>query len=64
MTNSPVDYIVNSSASRSRQVEKIEGTQFCSNLSGFALCSVDSTKFTVNLMDKDGRSIYKYTRNK
>ncbi len=64
MTNSPVDYIVNSSASRSRPVEKIDGTQFCSNLSGFALCSVDSARFTVNLMDKNGKSIYKYTRSK
>lgn len=63
MPDSPVDYIVNSSASRSRDVEKTTGTQFCSNLSGFAVCSVSRTKFTVNFMDKNGKSIYTYTRS-
>lgn len=61
---STVDYIVNSSASQSRPVEKTDGTQFCSNKSGFALCSVDSKTFTVNLMDKYGTSIYTYVRHK
>jgi len=62
--DSPVDYIVNSSASLSRTVEKIDGTQFCSPLSGFAVCSVDSKKFTLNFMDKYGESIYTYTKSK
>ncbi len=64
MPDSPVDYIVNSSASLSRPVEKIEGTQFCSPLSGFAVCSVESNKFTLNFMNKYGESIYTYTRSK
>jgi len=64
MPNSPVDYITNSSASLSRKVEKIEGTQFCSELSGFAVCSVESNKFTLNFMNKNGESIYTYTRSK
>jgi len=64
MPNSPVDYITNSSASLSRKVEKIEGTQFCSELSGFAVCSVESNKFTLNFMNKNGESIYTYTRTK
>lgn len=63
-SDSPVEYIVNSSASRSRSVEKIDGTQFCSKLSGFAVCSVSNTDFTVNFMDKDAKSIYTYTRSK
>lgn len=61
---STVDYIVNSSASLSRPVMEMEGTQFCSPLSGFAVCSVDSAAFSVNFIDKTGRSIYAYTRNK
>jgi len=64
MPDSPVDYITNSSASLSRKVEKIEGTQFCSELSGFAVCSVESNKFTLNFMNKNGESIYTYTRSK
>jgi len=64
ISDSPVDYITNSSASLSRKVEKTEGTQFCSELSGFAVCSVESTKFTVNFMNKNGESIYTYTRTK
>jgi UDP-2,3-diacylglucosamine pyrophosphatase LpxH len=64
MPNSPVDYITNSSASGARDVEKTTGTQFCSNLSGFAVCSVSGTNFTVNFMDKNGESIYTYTKSK
>lgn len=61
---SPVDYVVNSSASLSRSVEKMEGTQFCSDLSGFMVCSVDSARFAINMMDKDGKCIYTYARKK
>ncbi|MDD3079907.1 MAG: metallophosphoesterase [Paludibacter sp.] len=62
--NSSVDYIVNSSASLSRSVEPMDGTKFCSSLSGFLICAVDSVHCTINMMDKDGSCIYKYTRNK
>jgi 3',5'-cyclic AMP phosphodiesterase CpdA len=62
--NSPVEYIVNSSASLSRPVDKIEGTQFCSNLTGFSICSVEHTKFTVNFLNKYGKSIYTYSKTK
>jgi 3',5'-cyclic AMP phosphodiesterase CpdA len=61
---SNTDYIVNSSASRSRPVEKTEGTQFCSPLSGFLICSVDSAHFAINMMDKAGKCIYSYNRKK
>ncbi|MBP1677903.1 MAG: acid phosphatase [Bacteroidetes bacterium] len=64
IAGSPVDYITNSSASLSRPVEKTTGTQFCSPLSGFAVCTVDSAQFIVNLMDKDGKSIYSYSKKK
>lgn len=61
---STVDYIVNSSASQSRPVEKMVGTQFCSPLSGFTVCSVDSTTFSMHFMNKNGQSIYSYTKQK
>lgn len=62
--DSPVEYVVNSSASLSRKVEKIDGTQFCSPLSGFTVCSVSSSKFTINFMNKNGESIYTYSKLK
>ena len=64
MEGSPVDYITNSSASLSRKVDKTEGTQFCSDLSGFMLCGVKHHKFIVNFVDKDGNAIYTYSRKK
>ncbi len=62
--DSPVEYIVNSSASLSRPVSEIEGTQFCSNLSGFAVCSVGNDKFTLNFLNRYGKSIYTYSKIK
>ena len=56
--------IVNSSASLSRPVGEIEGTQFCSNLSGFAVCSVGNDKFTLNFLNRYGKSIYTYSKIK
>ncbi len=62
--DSPVEYIVNSSASLSRKVDKIDGTQFCSDLTGFSICSVEYKKFTVNFLNKYGKSIYTYSKTK
>lgn len=64
MPGSAVDYVVNSSASLSRPVEKTEGTRFCSPLSGFLVCAVDSARFSINMLNKDGKAIYTYTRRK
>lgn len=61
---SPVDYIVNSSASGSRPVEAIEGTQFCSGKSGFALCSATYSDLTLTFIDVSGNPIYSYKRTK
>lgn len=43
MQGSQIDYVVNSSASLSRPVKPIEGTQFCSPAAGFSLINVNST---------------------
>jgi hypothetical protein len=61
---SNVEYVVNSSASLSRPVQKMIGTQFSSDLSGFTICSVDSAAFTIHFMNKNGESIYTYSRYK
>lgn len=62
--NSPVDYIVNSSGSGARPVQAIAGTQFCSDKSGFALCSVTEQKLALYFMDAKGECIYSIGRNK
>lgn len=64
MKDSPVEYIVNSSASLSRAVEKIEGTQFCSPLSGFTTCSVSNQSFAITFVNAKGTEIYRYKKVK
>lgn len=63
-SNSPVNYFVNSSASGGRPVKAVQGTQFCSDKSGFALCSVTDTKFTLSFLDAAGTCIYSYSKVK
>ncbi len=62
--DSPVDYFVNSSASGSRPVETIEGTQFCSGKSGFSLCSATNSDLVLTFIDVKGIPIYSYKRTK
>ena len=62
--NSPVNYFVNSSASEARPVKAVEGTQFCSDKSGFALCSVADNKLTISYMDALGTCIYSFSKEK
>jgi hypothetical protein len=63
-SDSPVDYIVNSSASGARPVQKIEGTQFCSSDAGFAICSVTNSFFKTALINAKGEVIYSYQKEK
>lgn len=62
--DSSLNYIVNSSGSLSRPVEKTDGTQFCSDLSGFSICSVSHSQFGVNFIDANGKVIYTFTKTK
>lgn len=69
--NSPVAYLTNSSASLSRPVatdEQAAGTKtntlFSSDRSGFMLCSVEHHRFTIQFADKDGNSLYQFTKSK
>jgi len=61
---SPVDYIVNSSASLSRPVEKTTGTQFCSDKSGFSICSATNKSLNITFINALGISIYSYKKEK
>jgi len=62
--DSPVNYFVNSSASGARPVEAITGTQFCSNKSGFAICSTTDNAFMLSFIDATGKAIYSYSKTK
>ncbi len=57
-----IDYIVNSSASLSRNVKPIEGTQFCSSDEGFAILSVGKKSLTLSLINYEGNIIYQIKR--
>ena len=59
-----VNYIVNSSASESRKVNKTDGTLFCNPDPGFTLCSVSKSNFTFFFINHKGESVYKYTVKK
>ncbi len=62
---SDIDYVVNSSASLSREeVSPVEGTVFCSGKSGFSVIAADKDTLNLHMIDKDGNVIYTVTRTK
>lgn len=62
--NSKIDYVVNTSGSLSRKVKPIEGTQFCSDESGFSLITADKKELKLHMINKTGKVIYTVKRNK
>lgn len=61
---SDIDYVVNSSASLSRKVSAIEGTQFCSPVEGFSVCSASATDLKLYMLDVNGDVLYTIERKK
>ena len=61
---SPIDYVVNSSASLSRKVKPIEGTQFCSPETGFSVIAADKKELYLHMIDKTGKVLYTVRRQK
>ena len=59
-----VNYIVNSSASESRKVNKTDGTIFCNPDPGFTVCSVTSESFSFFFVNHKGEDVYKYILKK
>lgn len=60
-----IDYIVNTSASLSRpKVQKIDGTVFCSGVSGYSLVCADKQTLDLHFIDKDGKVIYTISKKK
>lgn len=61
---SKVEYIVNSSASKSRKVKALEETIFCNPDAGFTLCSLLDETFEFYFINQNGKTIYQYSIKK
>ena len=61
---SDIDYVVNSSASLSRKVNAIEGTQYCSPEAGFSIIAATESTLDLHFIDKEGKAIYTIHRSK
>lgn len=61
---SSIDYVVNSSASLSRDVNAINGTQFCSPETGFSVIAADKNELALHMIDKDGKVLHTITKKK
>ena len=64
VSGSSIDYVVNSSASLSRKVKPIEGTQFCSPEAGFSVIAADKNELCLHMIDKTGKVLYTVRRQK
>ena len=62
--DSRIDYVVNTSASQSREVRKTDGTVFCSDATGFSVLTADKNSLKLHMVDKDGKVIHTVTRRK
>lgn len=61
---SSIDYVVNSSASLSREVAPVEGTIFCSSETGFSVIAADKSELCLHMIDKTGKVLHTVKRNK
>ena len=61
---SSIDYVVISSASLSRDVNAITGTQFCSPETGFSVIAADKNELALHMIDKEGKVLHTISKNK
>lgn len=64
MKGDNIDYVINSSSSLPRPVEKVEGTVFCSPLDGFSVITADKQELRLSMINKEGNIIHTVTRTK
>jgi hypothetical protein len=64
VSGSNVDYIVNTSASQTREVVHLEGALFGSPDPGFTLCTITETEMIITFVNDKGEIIYQYARSK
>lgn len=61
---SKIDYVVNTSGSRTRLPKKIDGTVFCSDASGFSVLTVEKKSLNLYMLDKNGALVHTVKRSK
>lgn len=60
-----IDYIVNSSGSKSRKLKnQVEGTVFSSGEAGFTICSVANDSLSLYMINKEGNILHTVTHTK
>jgi len=64
MSESDIDYVVNSSGSLSREVKPVDGTVFCSDATGYSLITVDKDEIDLHMINRDGKVIHTVKRTK
>ena len=62
MDGCDIDYVVNSSASLSRDVNPTEGTVFCSPEEGYSLITVDKHELNLYMLDAHGNVLHTVSR--
>jgi len=64
-SGSDIDYVVNTSGSLSRpKVRNVDGTVFCSGVSGYSLVCADKQTLDLHLIDKEGNVVYSVHKTK
>lgn len=61
---SNIDYVVNSSASLSRDVKITKRTQYCSPETGFSVITASKKRLSVHMIDKNGNVLHSINRSK
>ncbi len=64
LQDSKIDYVVNTSGSQTRTPDKIDGTVFCSDASGFSVLTANKKTLNLNMLDKNGEIIHIVKREK
>lgn len=64
MEGCDIDYVVNSSASLSREVKPVEGTVFCSPEEGYSLITADKHELDLYMLDACGNVLHKVSRTR
>ena len=64
MDDCKIDYVVNTSAARSRSVKAVEGTQFCSPETGFSVLAAGKQSLCLYMINKKGKVIHTVEKRK
>lgn len=61
---STIDYVVNTSGSKTRVPSKTDDTVFCSDDAGFSVLTADKKEMNLHMLDRTGQTVHTVTRRK